>query len=148
MTVCASGLLTLEAMRAAQWLEGRGIECEVIDLRTLNPIDWGTILSSVSHTGRLIAVDSGAMTGSVAGEIVARVTTELFGHLRTAPIRLAQPDVPEPTSAALTKDFHVSSKSIAKAALRSMATDMPPEISELSVLGLHDVPGAWFSGPF
>jgi len=148
VTVCASGLLTLEAINAADWLSAHGVTCDVIDLRTLNPIDWDTIFTSVTKTGRLVAVDSAAITGSVAGEIVARVTTDAFADLRTAPIRVAQPDIPEPTSHGLTEGFHVSARTIAEAALTSMGAEIPMSIAALDVSTPHDVPGPWFSGPF
>ena len=148
VTVCASGLLTLEAIKAADWLAAHGVDCDVIDLRTLNPIDWDTIFESVVKTGRLVAVDSAAITGSVAGEIIARVTTNAFAYLRAAPIRVAQPDIPEPTSPGLTEGFHVSARTIAEAALTSMNRPFAEDIMELNASTPHDVPGPWFSGPF
>jgi len=148
VTICASGLLTLEAIKAADWLAQQGIACDVIDLRTLNPIDWDTIFTSVRKTGRLVAVDSATLTGSVAGEIVARVTTDAFGDLRTAPLRVAQPDIPEPTSPGLTEGFHVTSRTIAQAALASVGVSARVHIPALEVSAPHDVPGPWFSGPF
>jgi len=148
VTICASGLLTLEAIKAADWLAEFGVSCDVIDLRTLNPIDWETIFSSVAKTGRLVAVDSAAITGSVAGEIVARITTDAFEDLRTAPVRVAQPDIPEPTSPGLTEAFHVSARTIAEAALACVGLEIPMDIAALNVSTPHDVPGRWFSGPF
>jgi len=148
VAICASGLLTLEAVKAADWLAEHGVSCTVVDLRTLNPIDWETIFASVAKTGRLVAVDSAAITGSVAGEIVARVTTDAFSDLRTAPIRVAQPDIPEPTSPGLTEGFHVSARTIAEAALTSMGRTIPDEVIALNASTPHDVPGPWFSGPF
>lgn len=147
-TICASGLLTLEAIKAADWLAEHGVSCDVIDLRTLNPIDWETIFTSVAKTGRLVAVDSAAITGSVAGEIVARITTGAFSDLRTAPIRVAQPDIPEPTSFGLTEGFHVTARTIAEAALASMGRPVPQDVMALDASSPHDVPGPWFSGPF
>lgn len=147
-TICASGFLTLEAMKAADWLDEHGVSCDVIDLRTLNPIDWETIFMSVAKTGRLVAVDSAAITGSVAGEIVARTTTDAFSYLRTAPIRVAQPDIPEPTSPGLTEGFHVTARTIAEAALTSMGRLVPRDIGALDASMPHDVPGPWFTGPF
>lgn len=148
VTICASGILTLEALKAADWLSEKGVSCDVIDLRTLNPIDWETIFNSVAHTGRLVVCDPAAITGSIAGEIVARVTTDIFDKLRTAPARIAQPDIPEPTSAALTRGFHVDAQRIAHAALQSVGRSVPASISALAVADPHDVPGRWFSGPF
>jgi pyruvate/2-oxoglutarate/acetoin dehydrogenase E1 component len=147
-TICASGLVTLEAIKAADWLAEHGVSCDVIDLRTLNPIDWETVFTSVAKTGRLVAVDSAAITGSVAGEVVARITTDAFSDLRTAPIRVAQPDIPEPTSPGLTEGFHVTARTIAEAALASMGRPVPQDVIALDASTPHDVPGPWFSGPF
>ncbi len=146
-TICASGLMTLEAIRAADWLAACGIDCDIVDLRTLNPVDWPTVLSSVGRTGRLVAVDAATVTGSVASEIVARVAVELHGRLVAAPIRLAHPDHPEPTSHGLTRDYHVTAADIARAVLEAVGrTDRVP--TELGSQTPHDVPGPWFAGPF
>jgi pyruvate dehydrogenase E1 component beta subunit len=148
VTICASGLLTLEALKAARWLQGQGVECDVIDLRSVNPIDWDLILDSVRRTGRLVACDPAAATGSVASELIARVTVDLFSDLRSAPVRVALPDIPEPTSPALTRGFHVGALEIAMAALASAELPAPASIDELAPAAPHDVPGSWFSGPF
>lgn len=147
-TICSSGLQTIEAIQAADWLNSQGISCDVLDLRTLNPIDWTTIMDSVKKTGRLVAVDSAQMTGSVSAEIVARVTTEAFNNLLAAPIRVAQPDIPEPTSFGLTKDFHVSARSIAEAVLASVDLERNLDAENIYAAQPHDVPGPWFAGPF
>lgn len=147
VTICASGLMTLEAIRAADWLADLGIECDVVDLRSLNPIDWPTVLSSVERTGRLIAVDAATVTGSVASEIVARVAGELHGRLSAAPIRLAHPDHPEPSSHGLTRDYHVTAMSIAQAVLEAIGRADPVPVA-LGPQVPHDVPGPWFAGPF
>lgn len=146
-TVCASGLMTLEAVRAADWLADLGVGCDVVDLRSLNPIDWPTVLSSVERTGRVVAVDAATVTGSVASEVIARVAVELHGRLRAAPTRLAHPDHPEPTSHGLTRDYHVTAADIARAVLGTVGrTDPVP--TDLGPQAPHDVPGPWFAGPF
>ncbi len=148
ITIVASAYLTVEAIAAADYLATRGVTAEVIDLRTIKPLDWATILGSVAKTGRLIAVDSGFTTGSIAGEIVARVAEEEFDNLLRAPKRLAMPDVPEPTSPALTRGFYTRAGDIAAAALETL--DLPTgDVREaLPEPTPHDVPGNWFKGPF
>jgi pyruvate/2-oxoglutarate/acetoin dehydrogenase E1 component len=148
ITICTSSLLTLEALKAADLLARRGIWCEVIDMRTLNPLDWTTIMSSVQKTGRLVAVDSGTLTGSVSGEVLARVASDLFSHLRSAPVRVAQPDLPEPTSFGLTKGFHVSAIDIVRAVEECFGLPRSNEEIYPNLATAHDVPGPWFSGPF
>lgn len=148
ITLCTSGLLTLEALKASAWLAQQGISCEVVDLRTLNPIDWETIFTSVKKTGRLISVDSGAIIGSVAGEIIARIASDAFEVLKTAPIRVAQPDIPEPASPALTTGFHVDAQSILEAVMDMLQISSSELSLPLMRTTPHDVPGPWFSGPF
>jgi len=148
VTIVASGYLTLEAIRASDYLSSRGVHCEVIDLRTLSPLDWPTIYESVRKTGRLISVDSGAFTGSIAGEVVARVASEEFSSLKIAPLRLAQADIPEPTSFGLTGGFHVTAMEIAGNVLKMMDRPVENLSKELPPSIPHDVPGDWFNGPF
>jgi pyruvate/2-oxoglutarate/acetoin dehydrogenase E1 component len=148
LTIVCSGYLTLEAIRAADYLAAQGLGCDVIDLRSLSPLDWPTIFDSVRKTGRILAVDSGSITGSMSGEIIARVSSERFADLKVAPLRLAQPDVPEPTSFGLTRDFHVRSDTIAKSALGMLGVTLEGVNSALMRPDPHDVPGTWFKGPF
>lgn len=148
VTIVAMSYMTVEALHAADYLEKQGISCEVIDLRTIKPLDWPTVFSSVAKTGRLLALDSGFTTGSVAGEVIARVATEKFSTLKAAPIRLAMPDVPEPTSPGLTKGFYVRAGDIAMKVMEMIGRDSGNVRSELPTPAQHDVPGEWFKGPF
>ena len=148
ITLVAMSYMTVEALHAANYLEKQGIFCEVIDLRTIKPLDWQTVMDSVAKTGRILALDSGFTTGSVAGEIVARVAIEKFGDLKTAPARLAMPDVPEPTSVALTKGFYVRAADVAVKVMEMMGRDAGQVGQDLPEPMPHDVPGEWFKGPF
>jgi pyruvate/2-oxoglutarate/acetoin dehydrogenase E1 component len=82
------------ALKAAQVLEQRGIEVEVIDLRTLNPLDMETVAQSVNRTGRAVVVSEAPMTAGVAAELAARITEECFDFLEDPVIRLAGEDIP------------------------------------------------------
>jgi len=148
LTVVSSSLMTVEARHALEFLSRQGVSCDHIDLRSIAPIDWETILASVRRTGALLVVDTGTLTGSVAGEIVARVSEHAFQHLRLAPRRLAMPDYPEPTSPALTRDYHVRAEHIVSAIgdMLGRTFDTLPLIEQRT--WPHDVPGTWFSGPF
>lgn len=148
ITVVSMSYMTIEALHAAEFLKENGVSCEVIDLRTITPLDWGAIFSSVAKTGRLLALDSGFTTGSVAGEIVARVAMEQFSVLKCAPARLAMPDVPEPTSPALTRDFYVRAADIASRAMEMLGRPGEDIENSLREPVPHDVPGEWFKGPF
>jgi pyruvate dehydrogenase E1 component beta subunit len=148
ITIVSMSYMTVEALHAAEFLKEYGVSCEIIDLRTIKPLDWETVFASVSKTGRLLALDSGFTTGSVAGEIVARVAMEKFSTLKCAPARLAMPDVPEPTSPALTKGFYIRAADIAKKVLKIMGKDASVAKADLQEPVPHDVPGEWFRGPF
>jgi pyruvate/2-oxoglutarate/acetoin dehydrogenase E1 component len=148
VTIVSMSYMTIEALHAAESLATKGISCEVIDLRTIKPLDWETVMNSVTKTGRLITLDSGFTTGSVAGEIVARVAMDIFDKLKTSPARLAMPDVPEPTSYALTKGFYVRAADICDKVLMMMEKEACGTRSELPEPTPHDVPGDWFKGPF
>lgn len=91
------------ALQAARQVAREGIELEVIDIRTLRPLDLETILESVEKTGHLVVVSEGARAGSVASEIVARVVESAWDSLRSAPIRITAKDTPIPYAAALER---------------------------------------------
>jgi len=93
-----------DASEAATALEGDGISVEVIDLRTLRPIDVETILASVRKTNRIVVVEEGPATGGWAGEVLACVTEEALGHLDEA-WRIATPNTPIPYSPPLEDAF-------------------------------------------
>jgi pyruvate/2-oxoglutarate/acetoin dehydrogenase E1 component len=90
-----------------------GIEAEVIDLRTLRPLDVATILDSVTRTNRIAVVEEGPRTGGWAGEVLAEVTEQGLGELDDA-WRIATPDQPIPYSPMLEDDFLPSADSIAQ----------------------------------
>ena len=147
VTIVGMSYMMVEALRAAEFLEKKGISCEVIDLRTIRPIDWKPILRSVSKTSRLIALDSAMPTCSVSSEIIARVSLDGFNSLSQAPIRIANPDNPEPTSYGLTKGYHPNALTIIKEVERMFKRSL--DLSDFVVTNQHhDVPGDWFRGPF
>lgn len=91
------------ALQAARQLAREDIELEVVDIRTLRPLDIETILDSVQKTGHLVVVSEGARAGSVASEIVARVVDAAWDALRAAPVRVTAKDTPIPYAAALER---------------------------------------------
>ena len=93
-----------DALDAAERLERDGVSVEVIDLRTLRPIDVDTILASVRKTNRIVVVEEGPLTGGWAGEVLACVTEQALGHLDDA-WRIATPNTPIPYSPPLEDAF-------------------------------------------
>jgi pyruvate dehydrogenase E1 component beta subunit len=82
-------------------LAAEGIEAEVVDLRTLRPLDHATILDSVKKTNRLVSVEEGWGPMGVGAEVVARVVEHGFDYLDAPPLRVCQEDVPMPYAANL-----------------------------------------------
>jgi pyruvate dehydrogenase E1 component beta subunit len=96
LTVVATLTMVHHALAAADLLAAEGISVEVIDLRTLVPMDTDTVVASVRKTGRLLAVDEAYLPCGIQGEIVATVAERAFDALRSAPRRLGNPGVPVP----------------------------------------------------
>jgi pyruvate/2-oxoglutarate/acetoin dehydrogenase E1 component len=94
VTIVACSLMVATSLEAANALAGEGIEAEVIDLRTLVPLDEQTILDSVSKTGRLVIADEGRLRCGVASEIAATVSEQGFDTLKAPPARVARLDAP------------------------------------------------------
>jgi acetoin:2,6-dichlorophenolindophenol oxidoreductase subunit beta len=93
-----------ECLAAAHTLAGEGVECEVIDLRTLRPLDTLTVLRSVEKTNRLLVVEEGPRTGGWAAEVLATLAREGLGDIDDIR-RLATPDHPIPYSPPLEDAF-------------------------------------------
>ena len=150
ITIISMSYMTLEALKASDYLlKNFNISSEVIDLILIKPIDWDEIFLSIEKTGRVLVVDTGFTTGSVAGEIIANIVTKKFNFLKSAPSRLAMPDVPEPTSFGLTRGFYIGAKDIVMETLNQLKENYNKlSLEELDEPELHDVPGEWFKGPF
>jgi len=94
VTIIATAWMVHQALSAARVLDEDGIDCEIIDPRTLVPLDTETILGSVRKTGRVIIVHEASKTGGVGGEISAILAEEAFSYLDAPILRVAAPDVP------------------------------------------------------
>ncbi len=119
VTVVAIGRMVHFALEAAQRLAGEGIEVEVIDPRTLSPLDEETIVNSVKKTHRLVVVDEDNPRCSVATDIVAMVTQHAFEYLDAPPRMVTAPHAVVPFSPVL-EDFYVPSPERIMAAVKSL----------------------------
>jgi pyruvate/2-oxoglutarate/acetoin dehydrogenase E1 component len=90
-------------LQAARQFAREGVSVEVVDLRTLKPLDVETVAASVRKTGRLVVATEAARTGSMASEVVARVCDEVFDALQAAPVRVTARDTPMPYAAQLER---------------------------------------------
>jgi pyruvate dehydrogenase E1 component beta subunit len=116
VTLVAISHMAIEAYKAAEELAKDGIDAEVIDLRTLRPLDEEIILTSVKKTGRLVAADTGWRTGGVCAEIASFVAEKGFAFLRAPVRRVASPDVPTPAGYTLEEAFYAGMPGIVAAA--------------------------------
>jgi pyruvate dehydrogenase E1 component beta subunit len=101
VTITAHSRMVGFALQAAEKLAEEGISCEVVDLRTLRPLDTDTIVASVKKTSRLVSAEEGWGPMGVGGEVVARVIEHAFDYLDAPPLRVHQEDVPLPYAANL-----------------------------------------------
>lgn len=120
ITVVAVSHLVVDAFLAAQELAERGIDVEVIDPRTLRPLDEDLLLDSVAKTGRLVIADTGWKTGGVTAELAAIVAEKAFSFLKSPVTRVACPDVPTPAGYTLEDAFYIGKAEIKEAILKTV----------------------------
>ncbi len=120
VTIVATSRMVLFALEAAERLAGKGIQAEVIDPRTLKPLDLDTIRRSVEKTGRLVVVNEGALTGGFTAEVAARVQRAAFDWLDAPIMQVAAEDVPLPYNGRLELEAIPSVDDIVRAALEAL----------------------------
>ncbi len=113
VTVVAYGRMVSEATKAAERLADEGIDCEIIDPRTLQPLDTDTIVASARRTNRVVVVHEAVRFGGLGAEIAAQVQEEAFDHLDAPVARVAAPFSPVPFSPALEGHYIPDAKRIA-----------------------------------
>jgi pyruvate dehydrogenase E1 component beta subunit len=116
VTIVAHSRMVGFALEAAETLAGEGIEAEIIDLRTLRPLDTATVIESVKKTNRIVCAEEGWGQHGVGAEIAAAVTAEAFDYLDAPPARVHQKDVPLPYADNLEKLSLPGAEDIVKAA--------------------------------
>lgn len=148
ITILANSIMTLEALRAAEILEKQGIHAEVLDLRTIAPLDREGIKNSVRKTGRLIVADIGHHSFGIGGEIISSLIEEDVSIFKTSPSRISLPDFPTPTSHALAKDYYPRYPHLVVAALKQFGITSSLKEFETDNLNPSDIPDSSFTGPF
>lgn len=121
ITIAAVGLMAHRAMEAAQTLHKEGVEAEVIDLRTLVPLDRDSVFRSVQKTGHLLVVDEDYTSYGVGAEMIASLTERDISILKAPPKRVAYPDIPIPYARPLEEATLPNAETITAAA-RTMIT--------------------------
>ena len=122
VTVVGLGLTVHHALDAAKEVAGEGVSIEVVDLRTVAPLDRETIRASVRKTGRLIVVDDDYLSFGVTGEVIASVCEDSSVSLRASPVRIAHPDIPIPFTPVMEHFVLPSSEKIVAAIQTMMGT--------------------------
>jgi pyruvate/2-oxoglutarate/acetoin dehydrogenase E1 component len=154
VTIAAFSYMSLESLKAAQALHKHmNITVDLLDMRTVRPMDVPAVLNSVKKTGHLLVTDTAFKTGSVAGELISQVVEEAFGCLKKAPVRIASPDHPVPTSPFMAAGYYPGPNQIAEAVIDLVGAprDSQGYLSMCEALVpryRHDVPNRDFSGPF
>ncbi len=110
-----------KAIEAAEQLTEKGIEAEVIDLRSLKPWDAACVLGSVRKTGRAVVCDSGWRTAGASAEIAATISAEAFHELQAPVERVTLPDAPAPVASTEEQAYYPGAAHIVEAALRTVA---------------------------
>ena len=118
MTIVAYSAMVHEALAVATELATEGHEFEVVDLRTVKPLDTDTVMASVARTGRLLCVGEAWPWGGVTAEVIARVASEGFNLLDAPPVRLNAKDTPVPYHPSLWAAHRPTAPAIASAARR------------------------------
>ena len=116
VTIVAWSYMAHLAFQAATSLAEEEIEAEVVDVRSLAPLDAAALIASAKKTGRVLVVEEGPMTGGVAAEIATRISEGAFGSLAAPVRRLAMPDVPVPSARELERAVMPDAAAIADAA--------------------------------
>lgn len=154
VTIAAFSYMSLESLVAAKALQQHmNISVDLLDMRSVRPMDVPAVLNSVGKTGRLVVADTAFKTGSVAGELVSQVVEQAFASLKKAPVRIASPDHPVPTSPFMASEYYPGPSQIAEAVIDLVGAsrdtqDYQALRKSLVSRNRHDVPNRDFSGPF
>ncbi len=120
VTIVSFGKIIKEALKASEELAKDGINCEVVDLRTVRPIDYDTVINSVKKTNRMIVLEEAWPLGSIATEIAYTVQCETFDYLDAPICRITTADTPMAYSSVLVEEFLPNTKEVIEAVKRVM----------------------------
>lgn len=149
ITIVTWSYMTLEVMKACDFLEQQGVSVEVLDMLTIKPMDIDAIKKSVRKTGRLLVANDAWRFGGLAGEVIACIAEDEYIQLKSNPCRITYPDFPSPSTHALTKYYYNGPLEVMRAVGKVMnqPTDLAAAENYQS-LRTHDVPDQNFKGPF
>lgn len=137
LTIVAYGDGIVDCIKAHDMLKQRGISVEIIDLVSINPIDYAAVYASVRKTGRLLCFDTTNNAFNIGSEIIAKVCMNEFGSLKMPPQNLSTPNTPCPTSTSLTEIYYPTRVDLANMVLSMMGMERHEEsmtFEELHIL--------------
>jgi pyruvate dehydrogenase E1 component beta subunit len=149
LTIAATSYMVVEAIKAADIMGRNGVSVEVVDIRSLRPLDKETLLGSVRKTGRLLVADTAWITCGFGAEVVSVAAEEAFEHLIAPPRRMGLPACPCPTSPGLAKHYYPQVDDLLAAASEMLGLDSTrrPRAPQSTGVPL-DVQDKSFTGPF
>ena len=148
VTVVAISYMNVEAWRAGEALKRAGIEVEIIDPRSLRPLDEEIILRSLEKTGRLVVADTAWPRCSISSEVAALAAEKGFHYLKAPVRRVTLPDVPTPTSHVLEAAFYPGASDITKAVCEVVDLDGSAADEIVESIGEAETVAPTFVGPF
>lgn len=154
VTIAAFSYMVVESLQATRALRDHmGISIDLLDMRTVRPIDALSVIKSVKKTGRLLVADTAQKTGSVAAELIVQVMEKSFTNFVKAPVIIASPDHPVPTSPHMAAEYYPGPLQIAEGIIDLVEAPRNNNayknlLNALTNVNPHDTPNRSFSGPF
>ena len=154
LTIAAFSYMAIEALEVARaLLTEMGIALEVLDMRSVRPLDKDRLLQSVRKTGHLLVADTAFLTGGISGEIIGLVAEHALNALKAPPRRVALPDYPVPTSHYMTEGLYPGPLTLLEQVIDILGLDRSADayarlVDALQLRGRHDTPSQDFVGPF
>tara|TARA_X000000950_G_scaffold272691_1_gene355550 strand:- start:3860 stop:4924 length:1065 start_codon:yes stop_codon:yes gene_type:complete len=148
ITIVSISNLTIEAIKASHHLEKIGINSEIIDLRSLAPIDYTTIEKSVNKTKRIIVLDPSHRTCSYGSEIISTISQKIYLKLKSNPALMTYPDVPMPSSRVFNKLYYFGHEEIYENIAYNIFKKKIKADLQKNINSYDDVPDKSFNGPF
>ena len=148
VTVVATSHAVIEALKCASVLEKVGIEVEVVDLRTLRPMDGDTIINSVKKTGHFFAIDTAWSAYGTNAEVLAIVVERGLSLLKQPPVRLGLKDCPTPASPPLAHAYYPNAEDLTRTICKTLGKSID-DVDVKALKPVHvDIPDKSFTGPF
>lgn len=153
VTIVSTSFMTAESARAVKILKGIGVSVELIDMRTIKPLDTDNIIKSVKKTGRLLVADTGVRSFGITAEVIATAAEYAVNFLKAPPRRITLPDSPTPTSWKAAEEYYPTFLDIIRGVLKLVGAS-DTKISKILVKYRpsknipSDVPDNSFTGPF